>query len=551
MWKKIKETDRNHRFEIAYILIALFAVSLPYLRQDLVVGSDAPFHLARIESLKEGLRGGMFPVKVHSVLCYQYGYGVGLFYPNFFLYIPAFFRIMGLSLEVSYKLFAGLLFLGMFASMYYSVYRGIGDRMLALAAGALYLFSTPVLDGVYHGFTLAQNQALVFMPLAIMGMLIFAARDKKPWMLAAGFTGLIYSHVLSTVMAVAVCFIILVCYIFRWKNFKKKCMELAGAILGVCGITFAYWGPMLEQFAAQTYRVSQPWTHVSDNVAGMYNMLTEEGFGVVLTVAWLVCVLYVLYEWKRIDREAKICMVLGTGLMLLLTCQPFWNVTEKLFDSLQFTSRLTRPAVILVIFAIMWCLKYYGVSSRLKPVLTMFTLGICVYAGLCQVSGDRKNLEDFGDRVLYEEIAGLGAGEEWLPVETTREVMVTPLTAFSETGDAFAGSREGNNFYFVVSGESDVYRMPLVWYKGYKAETENGIQLSVEKNGDDGLVLVSGVRNAKETTKIHVWYDGTAAQRISYLTSFLTAIGVAGIAIGKKLNRKSGIASGIKLFKKG
>lgn len=47
------------------------------------MGSDAPFHLARIESLNQALQMGIFPVKVHPSLAYSYGYGVGIFYPDF------------------------------------------------------------------------------------------------------------------------------------------------------------------------------------------------------------------------------------------------------------------------------------------------------------------------------------------------------------------------------------------------------------------------------------------------------------------------------------
>lgn len=43
------------------------------------MGSDAPFHLARIESLNQALQMGIFPVKVHPSLAYSYGYGVGIF----------------------------------------------------------------------------------------------------------------------------------------------------------------------------------------------------------------------------------------------------------------------------------------------------------------------------------------------------------------------------------------------------------------------------------------------------------------------------------------
>ena len=43
----------------------------------------------------------MFPVKVHSPLCFGYGYGVGIFYQNHLLYFPALLRVAGVSLELT------------------------------------------------------------------------------------------------------------------------------------------------------------------------------------------------------------------------------------------------------------------------------------------------------------------------------------------------------------------------------------------------------------------------------------------------------------------
>ena len=85
------------------------------------MGSDAPFHLARIESLNQALQMGIFPVKVHPSLAYSYGYGVGIFYPDFFIYLPAVLRMAGCSLEVSCKIYIFILLLELFVSMYFCV----------------------------------------------------------------------------------------------------------------------------------------------------------------------------------------------------------------------------------------------------------------------------------------------------------------------------------------------------------------------------------------------------------------------------------------------
>lgn len=537
-WLKIKK----YRFEIVYGVLAVIAVFSPYIRQDLIMGSDAPFHLARIESLAEGIREGIFPVKIHTVLCYSYGYGVGFFYPNLFLYIPAVFRALGCSLEIAYKLYAGILFIGIFVSMYVCVCRAMKDRALALMAGALFLFSHPVLSGFYHGFTLAQNQALVFLPPAIMGMFEFAASDRKPGMLAFGFTGLIYSHTLSTVMAVGVCTVILLGYAFRWgqrRQWKKKLFQLAAAVLGVSCLTMAYWGPMFEQFAVQNYKVTQPWTHVYQNVPTLYRVLTSEGMGSVLVAATVMMLPSVLCGEKRFSGEGKLSLFLGTGLMLIISCRTFWNNTGKLFDVLQFPVRLAGPATVLIIFAVAFWLREYDLHEKLKNVLVLVILGISICTGLGTLTEDIENTENWDGRVIYEEIAGIGAGEEWLPVETTREVMVNPLTAFSAEGEAFAGNRIGKDYYFEVDGTSESYEMPLVWYRGYRAENTGGKQLDVTKNPDNSLVVVKNMNPESKKTTIHVWYAGTFCQKFSYAVSLITLAGVIvyGFVRKRRCNR--------------
>ena len=94
---------------------------IPCCLKGIWMGSDAPFHLARIESLNQALQMGIFPVKVHPSLAYSYGYGVGIFYPDFFIYLPAVLRMAGCSLEVSYKIYIFILLLELFVSMYFCV----------------------------------------------------------------------------------------------------------------------------------------------------------------------------------------------------------------------------------------------------------------------------------------------------------------------------------------------------------------------------------------------------------------------------------------------
>lgn len=194
----------------------------------------------------------------------------------------------GCSLEVSYKIYIFILLLELFVSMYFCVRKKTGEIYPALAAGTLYLFSYPVIDGIFKSFTLAQTQALVFLPLALMGMVLFVEKDEFPWMLGIGFTGLIYSHALSTAIALVLCFVLLVFQLPKWIGKKKKWFYLMTAVAGVSGITVSYWGPMLEQMKAQSYRVSQPVDACIKNVLALHSAFGKSGVGIVNFIAELL-----------------------------------------------------------------------------------------------------------------------------------------------------------------------------------------------------------------------------------------------------------------------
>ena len=207
-------------------------------------GSDSSFHLARIETLAQNLRYGIFPTKVHVDLCYGYGYGVGFFYPDFFLYIPALLGILGLSLEVSFKLFAGMILTGIFSSIFYCVYKFTYDCQVSLGAAIVFIFTNQVLGSFYYEFTLGTSLGLIFMPIAICGMYLFLAENQNPYMLGVGFTGLIFSHILSTALALVVCAFIMLLQYKKLFSIPGKLQTLLLTVFVVSCLTAAFWLPM-------------------------------------------------------------------------------------------------------------------------------------------------------------------------------------------------------------------------------------------------------------------------------------------------------------------
>lgn len=508
---------------ILYSVCVVAICFIPCLQKGILMGSDAPFHLARIESLSQALQMGIFPVKVHPSLAYSYGYGVGFFYPDFFIYLPAVLRMAGGSLEVSYKIYIFILLLELFVSMYFCVRKKTGDVCLALAAGTLYLFSYPVIDGIYKGFTLAQTQALVFLPLALMGMILFVEKDEFPWMLSIGFSGLIYSHALSTAIAVFLCFFILLFQLAKWVKQKKKWIQLIFAVAGVSGITISYWGPMLEQMKAQSYKVSQPWTHVSENVLALHSALGKSGVGIVIIGLSIFAVVILAGDKKRKSWNGLGYVAGGMFLVLITANRNFWNFFENVFDILQFPSRLMGPAAILFVFGCSIVFSGYSDRMKYKKGVVAGILMASVLGGIFYwKSNEMPVTENWDGRNICEEIAGIGAGEEWLPAVTTREDLEHSGMIISENGTYYEGHFEGKALVVKLKKEDAPYQLPLVWYKGYHAETEDGLSGVINRRGNDGLVELTDI--VPEESNVKIWYWGTPFQKICYIINICAAV---------------------------
>ena len=115
----IKKYVINLSIIIVIAIILLYSL-YPILSNKFVCGDDILFHMMRIEGIKDSIVNGNYLGLVYPNSMNSFGYGSGLFYPNFFLYIPALFNIIGININTSYKMFIVILTISCAVSMYFS-----------------------------------------------------------------------------------------------------------------------------------------------------------------------------------------------------------------------------------------------------------------------------------------------------------------------------------------------------------------------------------------------------------------------------------------------
>jgi hypothetical protein len=233
---------RRHEHEaipesLAWIVcgIAGLVASLPALRDFLVYGHDLAFHLTRIESLKDGLLSGQFPVRIDPTFLNGYGYASSIMYGDLLLYIPALLRLCGVSMLVSWQAFV----VGLNVLTAYLTYRAVksltGKPAVGLIAGTVYTLGIYRLMTLFTRAAAGEALAMMFYPLVIVGIVQVMTQNKGMKWLVLGMTGMLQTHLISLEIAGIGCALyVMVCVVFRKTSWKA-----IGRLCAAAGITAA------------------------------------------------------------------------------------------------------------------------------------------------------------------------------------------------------------------------------------------------------------------------------------------------------------------------
>ncbi|MBC5580324.1 hypothetical protein H8S23_02280 [Anaerofilum sp. BX8] len=241
-----------------YLLLAfalLVGCCWRLLRPGMFYGNDLPFHLWRIEFIKEGLKDGQFFLKIIPEALEGYGYPVNLFYSGFFLLIPAALAACGLSVITSYKLFLVLIICSAMFTCFYAVYKISQNRRTALLAVFLYIGSAYFETDLYSRAALGETQAFVFLPLVVVGFYeILWGDEKNISPLVIGFGGLLLSHLLTFFLAFLLGAFVCAIAVRRFFLEPKRFQNLFKAAVITVLLTAFFLFPLIEQMSAQLLR---------------------------------------------------------------------------------------------------------------------------------------------------------------------------------------------------------------------------------------------------------------------------------------------------------
>jgi len=301
-----------------YIWIVVIILSLPAVRYLFVngyFGVSDDLHIGWLFEMDRVIKMLQFPPRYVPDLSFGFGYPLFTFVYPFPFYVAEIFHLIGFSLVNSVKFVFGL---SIPLSMYftYKLLKVYMIEPLALAGGVLYVYNPYRALELFVRGTIGEIVAFVFFPLIILSVI-----NKKPYVLALSFAGLILSHNIMAYMFVP----FLLIFIIANKSFW---VSLKGILLGLLGSAY-FWVPAIFESKLMKYdtvfnfydhyptlkQFITPYWGYGASVPGPYDTMSFY-MGAVGILTILVGLIIYLIKFKEFSRNEKV--IVGWGIVVTL-----------------------------------------------------------------------------------------------------------------------------------------------------------------------------------------------------------------------------------------
>ena len=439
-------------------LLLTFLASLPLFTDFLLCGADLQYQLLRIEALKDGLREAGLTLWAKPNWVEPKGFSFAFFYGDTFLYIPAFFRLAGADVQMSYRMFLvlvnGATAFGSFAA-FRKIFR---DDYTGLLGSALYTMSVYRVFLLYAEAEVGEVLALVFLPFVLAGACVIFGREsgeqKYGWLwLSLGLSGMLRSHILSFVIGILLLVVLTAVYAGSLKKAEvRKQIGMGSAAFLLLNIGYFYAmvqyvriggfvvnpvsGVPIQDKGVQIVQLFMAFYQAGGNRefgAQGVGDAAPVGLGLVFLAAVMVFCYFVFVYGDFFEKEEKKrgYAALGTGLaacFMSCVCFPWdsvlkWSgLTSSLVSMIQAPWHFLQAA--LLVFTMLGCITYrmagkkYGKSGGRIYGLVLAGLGCFSSSYLV------ANL------LFYYDFVRIRMGEEiWVPIAKEGEEAVLPVLA--------------------------------------------------------------------------------------------------------------------------
>ena len=548
---------KKNRFMLFFFVLIILSLLSTYLLDPISRGIDFHFHLRRFTSLIDALKDG----NLISYLDYNalggYGYMSNTFYPDLTL-IP--FALVGIFtgpvFAYKFALFTMSILCGYFT--YRTVDIIFKSPLAGYIAAILYTFCSYRLFDYFHRSALGEIFTFTFVPIIILGLYYIINGNYKKWyLITIGFSLMIFSHAVSSLLMSIAVILILLFNIRKLIKEPKRIVYLVIAGFATILITSYYIFPMLEQslstrfyfnthtwYTANNFRLGIYWLICGMTTGPTYlDLIEPPKLGLLLT--FVICLrVFVKKVANSNNTELKIAdkFVIIAFILLFMVSKAFpWSVFP--FNKLGFIQFPWRLFEFISFFFAVAGGYYISQIAVPKKQLLILAMGLAFYAGFVIVSDSKVVKESFAEPMFVDyqtnepNLANhyLGSGREYLPAK-----IKSPEELLSQRKDSVKSASEkveisslnrnkGVLSFDITAANADVLELPLIYYKGYDI-TLNGKELPVTES-ENGLINIP----VDQSGRIEAYYAGTIIQTISFC---ITALSIIALCIYIYISRK-------------
>ena len=239
--------------------------------------------------------------------CENYG-SLNALYRYLFLYIPACLRLCNVSLLFSYKFFIFIINFLTATSVYICAKQITKFRLSIFLAIILYVFVPWRLVNIFSRAALGEIIAQIFWPFVIVGFYNIIVQNQKKWyFLAIGISGMLQSHINSTLMALIFCIFAFLAFFYKIIK-EKRIFSIFKAGIFTIFLNFWFVIPFLFYFFNAKTNCTLEHLHTTQYFEGTLNLANlikinlakaDAILGIHFIILLAICIFVFLIENKN------------------------------------------------------------------------------------------------------------------------------------------------------------------------------------------------------------------------------------------------------------
>ena len=564
-----KEENPECRYVVCALLLLILFISAPAFLGYVVERNDTAFHMERIGNLSENLFGGSFRYRLQGGWHNGYGYPVAIFYGEVLLLPAAVLYALAVPLWRCYQftiVFLNTLKVGV---GYYAFRKMSDSRRTGLFCCVVYAACEWGLNRAFMSAALGEYSAQIFLPLVVLGfyeLLKSDTRWKTELHLIIGFTGLVHTHLITSVL----CVILSVVFWGLMPDVllkEKRWKTLLSAAVMTIAVNLSFLVPFLDYTLRYDLQVEKLQNLVfARTVLDLFMPDYYRGLGPAVLMV-LVFSLMVLAGEGQSGQKRGILTLLFTALLSVFMSTVYfpWNWIRGnlpfLYDIMagrfQHAFRYLTPAMAMIcgLVAVLPGKDRENPDHRkeqavLMAMVSIVAVTIVTGAGLMkyamvpwEVNGVNGSMDDLDKDVIINvvDLTGedvMGGGDNLylrtdMDLEYPRTNLFRDVTAMGDDAEVNNVTRKGTSFSMEVANHSEEEALIVfpVWsYHGYAAKG-NGTAFPVFDwgNGTIGVTVPGGYEGPLKLSFQSPWY-----WRVADMISLLAVVFLV-ISVRKKM----------------